>query len=139
MRSNIEDFREDEFTELTGVGDCYGDEIRIFFAFHPELTFDDVPEPGYIFIADPRFINGELGDWGYCLRVKGNKLVDIFTRMQEAVTVKEKVGWAPLNPDMLDHYTNAQLASLPDRFRVINGKWHYKVVIDSAGRQSEKA
>jgi hypothetical protein len=100
---SIEDFVQSEFTELVGVGDCYGDEIRIFFAFHPELTFNDEPMPGFIFIADPRFSDdGELRDWGYCLRIKGNSLADIFARMGDGVNAKtsedERPDPGPITP-----------------------------------------
>lgn len=86
---SIEDFVQSEFAELTGVGDCYGDETRIFFAFTPELFNNDGVGPGYIFVSDPVFgEDGVLNDWAYCLRISTNSLDDLFARMHRAVRDK---------------------------------------------------
>jgi hypothetical protein len=139
---NPEDFRREEFTELRGVGDCYGDSIRIFFAFSDRLIINDDIVRGFLFVADPQFLDdGEMNNWNYCLRIQADSLEDIFARMSEAVAKKAQdrartpnVGayagfrWEPISKQLYDSLSGEELRN-NTAYRLVGTRWHQKVPV----------
>jgi hypothetical protein len=137
----VEDFTRDEFINFIG-GDCYGDPMK-FSGLRCQFLINEQVTPCIKVIADPAWnLDGSLHDFGYCAHIPEEELMSFLVGLGYTITfveppVGEKTAWAPLNQAMLDQYSHAELAGAPDRYRKINGRWHYKVLVDdSAGRSS---